>query len=261
MRKDITNEVFGNLIVKEYLGAFPIGNQGITRGKWLCSCSCGKETAVDTSDLTSGKTKSCGCFGLIDIEGNRRCPACYEFLTKNHFRLGNSACKSCTDARKYKYISKEEISKRQKETYKKHRKKRLDYAKKYNKNNPEMVRENSKRWRQKNPNYKKDKWRTDPEFRLKNILRNRFYKVIKGYSKSGSVLSLIGCSVSELKDYLQSMFVGDMSWDNYGEWHIDHIKPCSLFDFSIESEQQECFHYTNLQPIWAVDNLIKSNKY
>jgi hypothetical protein len=52
-----------------------------------------------------------------------------------------------------------------------------------------------------------------------------------------------------------------MTWDNYGSWHIDHIKPCSLFDLSKVSEQLECFHYLNLQPLWAKDNLQKSNKY
>lgn len=49
-----------------------------------------------------------------------------------------------------------------------------------------------------------------------------------------------------------------MSWDNYGDWHIDHRKPCSLFDLSKKSEQLKCFNYTNLQPLWAIDNLRKS---
>ncbi len=52
-----------------------------------------------------------------------------------------------------------------------------------------------------------------------------------------------------------------MTWDNYGEWHIDHIKPCALFDFTKEEQQRECFHYTNLQPLWAKDNMRKSDKY
>lgn len=52
-----------------------------------------------------------------------------------------------------------------------------------------------------------------------------------------------------------------MSWENYGEWHIDHIKPCSSFDLSDPKQQKECFNYTNLQPLWAIDNLKKSYKY
>ena len=52
-----------------------------------------------------------------------------------------------------------------------------------------------------------------------------------------------------------------ISWENQGEWHIDHIKPCASFDLDLEEERDKCFHYTNLQPMWARDNIIKSNKY
>ena len=85
--------------------------------------------------------------------------------------------------------------------------------------------------------------------------------------KSGSAVRDLGCSVKCLKEHLESLFYKHpgsglkMSWDNYGEWHIDHIKPCSKFDLTIDSEQRECFHYTNLQPLWAEDNLRKSDKY
>lgn len=52
-----------------------------------------------------------------------------------------------------------------------------------------------------------------------------------------------------------------MSWDNFGEWYIDHIKPCCSFDLTDIEQQKKCFHYTNLQPLWAIDNLKKSGKY
>ena len=51
-----------------------------------------------------------------------------------------------------------------------------------------------------------------------------------------------------------------MSWDNQGEWHIDHIIPCASFDLTNEEEQEKCFHYTNLQPLWAIDNMVKGCK-
>lgn len=82
-------------------------------------------------------------------------------------------------------------------------------------------------------------------------------------TKSGNTLKLIGCSFLELKIYLESQFKEGMTWNNHNlkGWHIDHIKPISLYDLSKEEEQKECFHYTNLQPLWAIDNIKKSNKY
>jgi len=71
---------------------------------------------------------------------------------------------------------------------------------------------------------------------------------------------MLGCTIEELKVHIQRLFAEGMSWDNYGQWHIDHIVPCSVFDLSDPVEQQQCFHYTNLQPLWAEDNMTKSDK-
>jgi hypothetical protein len=71
---------------------------------------------------------------------------------------------------------------------------------------------------------------------------------------------LIGCSMDELKIHLSSMFKEGMSWDNYGKWHIDHIKPCASFNLSDPAQQKECFHYSNLQPLWAIENIKKSDQ-
>lgn len=91
-------------------------------------------------------------------------------------------------------------------------------------------------------------------------LRNRVYSAVtKGY-KSGHSIDLLGCSVDELKVHLEQQFEPGMTWDNYGEWHIDHIIPCSYFDLTKEEDQRICFNYRNLQPLWAKDNTKKSNK-
>ena len=82
---------------------------------------------------------------------------------------------------------------------------------------------------------------------------------MKGKNKKSS-FDFIGCSIDELKEHLSSQFTEGMSWENYGEWHIDHIKPCASFDLSILEEQQKCFHYSNLKPLWALDNLKKGAK-
>jgi len=70
-------------------------------------------------------------------------------------------------------------------------------------------------------------------------------------------MDLIGESPQFVKNYLTLKFTDGMSWENHGKWHIDHIKPCCSFDLTKPEEQQKCFHYTNLQPLWAKDNLRK----
>ena len=99
-----------------------------------------------------------------------------------------------------------------------------------------------------------------PGIRVTENLRRRMRAVLEGTNKSDSTLNLIGCSPEELKEYIESLWTEGMSWENYGDWHIDHKKPCASFDLLKEAEQRECFHYTNLQPMWAEENLRKGSK-
>lgn len=100
-------------------------------------------------------------------------------------------------------------------------------------------------------------------------MRARMYEVLIGKVKSKSTLELLGCSPSELREYLESLFQDGMTWENYGNpngdhshcWHIDHIKPCASFDLTDPDQQKECFHYSNLQPLWSEDNFKKSNTW
>lgn len=106
-------------------------------------------------------------------------------------------------------------------------------------------------------------YRTIPAFMIKARLRRRVRKVIEsqGAMKKGSTLGLIWCSSEHLKKHIESQFKEGMDWDNYGLWHIDHIRPCASFDLMREEEQRACFHWTNLQPLWAKDNLTKSDRW
>lgn len=70
-------------------------------------------------------------------------------------------------------------------------------------------------------------------------------------------IKLIGCSIEQLKQHLEKQFKLGMSWFNYGKWHVDHIKPCASFDLTDIEQQKQCFNYTNLQPLWAEENLVK----
>jgi hypothetical protein len=96
-----------------------------------------------------------------------------------------------------------------------------------------------------------------PQRRLTANLRSRLSHAVVRRSKAGSAVRDLGCSVPELRLYLESKFQPGMSWDNYGAWHIDHIKPLAKFDLADRDQLLEACHYSNLQPLWAGDNLSK----
>lgn len=133
--------------------------------------------------------------------------------------------------------------------------------------NKEVVKQQHRIYRENNKEkinlYFKKRRDVDPNFRILHILRTRLNHAIKSQNVSKFVrtLDLIGCSVDFLKNYLESKFTDGMSWENYGEWEIDHIRPCSSFNLSDIEQQKTCFHYTNLQPLWWWENLSKGDKY
>jgi hypothetical protein len=106
------------------------------------------------------------------------------------------------------------------------------------------------------------RYRSDPVYRLQATLRSRFTKAVKRSMKYGSAIDLLGCSVEELKLHIESQFKAGMSWENwsYRGWHIDHIIPITFFDLNDFKQRKSAFHHTNLQPMWGVENMKKSNK-
>lgn len=100
------------------------------------------------------------------------------------------------------------------------------------------------------------------EYKLKHRLRCRLWQALKNNHKIGSAVKDLGCSIEYLKEYLELQFEDGMSWNNYGRngWEIDHIQPLSVFDLTNPEELKKACHYTNLQPLWKIDNIIKSNK-
>ncbi len=111
--------------------------------------------------------------------------------------------------------------------------------------------------------YIKSRRRTDVQFRLRTNLSARLRLAVHeaGTGKHANTMALVGCSIEELRLYLESKFLPGMTWDNYGlfGWHIDHIRPCVSFDLTKPEEQRRAFAYTNLQPLWATDNLKKGD--
>lgn len=121
--------------------------------------------------------------------------------------------------------------------------------------NRERARRNVRIWRAKTGE-KQTLWR------VAHYCRVRLRKVLKGRDKSYSTRSLLGCRADQLKAHLEKQFKPGMTWENYGlkGWHIDHIKPCAKFDLTDPEQQKQCFHYTNLQPLWAGENIEKGAK-
>jgi hypothetical protein len=102
------------------------------------------------------------------------------------------------------------------------------------------------------------------ERQLRFLLANRVSSALKGIAdKSASTLRLLSCDIPWLKAWLEVHFQPGMTWDNYGMkgWHVDHIRPCASFNLVDHKEQKRCFHWTNLQPLWALENLQKSDKW
>ena len=101
-----------------------------------------------------------------------------------------------------------------------------------------------------------------PFEKIKRSLRSRCWKAIKGHYKTTTTQKLLGASFEETRQHIENLWQEGMTWENYGlhGWHIDHIIPLSSFDLTNEEEQIKAFHYTNLQPLWAKDNLQKGNR-
>ena len=107
----------------------------------------------------------------------------------------------------------------------------------------------------------KKKMSTDPGFKLSRYLRSSLGAELKKRNayKADRAIILTGCTISELVKYIESLWLPGMNWDNHTKngWHIDHIKPIDTFDLTDYEQQRVCFHYSNLRPLWASDNLSR----
>ena len=169
----------------------------------------------------------------------------------------------------------EERSNKRKERYINNKQSILEQQKEYRKRRIEedpdfLVRERERLRKYKQTREYKDKanarkrfrLRNDPEYKLKENLRNRVRKFLKG-AKSNKTEILIGCTWEELFRHIEEQFSDGMSWQNQGEWEIDHIVPCHAFkgELNIEANQRILCWFRNLQPLWSDENRTKGGKY
>lgn len=224
----------------------------------------------------------------VTIQGIARCNKCNEDKLLSEFSVRKESgkhrreCKKCMVEKSKTYYGKNKekvkaykkeygknnrsiISAKNKEYKgKPHIRERVNFlAREYTKNNKNKFIERRKKNRASRNEFMKkynaNMSKTKPEFKILNRLRSRIYSVLNGSVKTSSTIYLLGCSIDFFKKHFESLFTEGMSWEKYheGEIHIDHITPCKNFDLKDPEQQKKCFHYTNLQPLWRLDNLKK----
>lgn len=138
----------------------------------------------------------------------------------------------------------------------------------WQRSNPERMKEKKKRYRSNPINkfhekeYKRKKLLSSPGFKIECAVRLRIRSILKVNKISHSSIDLIGCSKDELINHLSALFKPGMTLENHGVhgWHVDHVIPCAKFDLTNADQLKQCFHYTNLQPLWCNENWEKGSK-
>jgi hypothetical protein len=122
------------------------------------------------------------------------------------------------------------------------------------------LRERRNEWRRR---WQTSSYRSDPHYRMRRLLRQRLRAAMIGQTRPGSAVTMLGCSLDALRQHLESQFLPGMTWDNWtvDGWHLDHIRPLASFDLTDPAQCAEACHYTNLQPLWAADNLRKHSHW
>lgn len=177
----------------------------------------------------------------------RICSLCKIKKSSKSFYNTHYYCKDCI---KIYQIKNKDLIKKQRKFFRDNNKDKIAKQRRiYNQNNKKMARDRHRR-----------RYKNDLLFKIKHCLRSRFNYIIKNNSKKGSAIRDLGCSINFFKKYIESKFTKGMTWDNHGKWHLDHIIPLSYFNLRNRVEFLKAVHYTNIQPLWAIDNFKKSNK-
>ena len=184
-------------------------------------------------------------------------------LKENGVKLGPTGRRIIggRDVATKKYESKPETKERKKKNYldwyEKNKEYRKEYYNKWRTENPE-------KWRESKRNYERTRKANDPLYKLVANFRTAIYTVLKenNMNKYGHYFEILQYSPEELASHLEVQFTEGMTWENYGEWHVDHITPITAFNFQEigDNEFMRCWSLENLQPMWGDENIKKSNK-
>lgn len=205
---------------------------GVVQTRWWCECDCGQIVNALSTKLRRGLKQHCGCVQRAKVLAN---------------------CGLLSGDAKHRRVA------RVKRYAEKHRERLRDYNKQYRDTNKTTINAQRRNYLVLHTQEILAKRRASPHARMRCALQARIrHAVINTRTKKiDKTLALVGCSLAFLESHLSKQFTDGMSWENYGRWHIDHIKPCASFDLSDPAQQRACFHYTNLQPLWAAENIGK----
>ena len=167
---------------------------------------------------------------------------------KNYYQKNKDKINAQVKA--YQETRKEELKEKARAYYQKNKLVIAEKVRLYQLENKDKIREQKRA-------YVTKRYNNDVEFKIANRLRNRLLKAIGRFSKAGSAVRDLGCTISEFLAHIEKQFVPGMSWETHGEWHLDHIKPLASFDLTDPIQFKEAAHYTNYQPLWAADNQRK----
>jgi hypothetical protein len=202
----------------------------------------------------------------------KKCSKCNKILPINLFhksKLQKSglacSCKICKQLyykvrgkslkKIYTEKHKEQIKQKRKEKYQKNREKEIQRVSKYRKLNSDKVNEYNKKYIRK--------YKDNLKYKLSRSIRTKMVRSLKNGSKNRQRWEiLVNYTFKQLKQHLEKQFKPGMSWDNYGKWHIDHIKPICSFNYKSPNDItfQQCWNLNNLQPLWAKENISKGGK-
>ena len=224
-----------------------------------CSTNCAKKAQKEINKIAQKKYRE----SKQGKEKNKN-------YQKKYYSIEENRQKRRENTRKYLksnkgLLKKREISKKQ---YLKFRDKYLDKNKKWAEENKERHKKMKSDYRKteiykfKRAQWEKKEREINPRFKLERNIRSRLYHFLKRHQmkKKTKTFKYIGCTPSELKIYLEKKFKPGMNWQNYGKWHIDHVKPLSMFDITNEKELYVACNFKNLQPMWALENVTKGNR-
>lgn len=189
---------------------------------------------------------------VVKLHHMKRCKKDLHDYTGNRCK----ECKKLSNAAWYKDNA-EKYKIKTKQWQQNNKEKCRNYSKKWNENNKEKQNLYYKQWAIENPDYRKNRRKSDPQFAMAERLRSRVTQFFK-YNKNKKTQELLGCSFNMFISHLEGQFLSGMCWENRHLWEIDHIIPLSSAKDIVEMEK--LCHYTNLRPLWVKDNRVKSNK-